>query len=52
MEKGDRITMGVKVIYGDDILTMAKQLFVDTGTANKIRPQSSVVIKSNSTAWI
>ena len=38
---------GVSVIYGDDIYAMGKQLLIDTGAANRIRPQSKVVIKPN-----
>lgn len=38
---------GVTVIYGDDIYAMGKQLLIDTGVANKIWPQSKVVIKPN-----
>jgi uncharacterized protein (DUF362 family) len=47
-ERRDSIkTNGVAVVYGNDVSLMAKQLMIDTGAANRIRPQSIVVIKPN-----
>ena len=45
--RGGPATRGVTVVYGKDVSIMAKQLLIDTGAIDRIRPQSVVVIKPN-----